>query len=129
MAEPLWGHGEKDHEVEEREDQTQFWEHQEQVSELKEGDKNACWSCGYTGHQRKSCPLRRRGDQGRRLALNLRKYDPERKKKNDEDRRSHYNSGYIPAQKYKSSRTSSADLPETKSKRSPVEKMLVKKRF
>jgi hypothetical protein len=125
MAEPLWGHGEGDHEVEEREDQVQFWEHPEQVSELKEGDKNACWSCGYTGHQRRFCPLRRKGDQGQKLALSLRKYDPERRRKNDEDRRSQY----TPAQKYRSSRTRSADLPETKPKRSPVEKTLVKKRF
>jgi hypothetical protein len=125
MAEPLWGDGEGDQAVEEREDQVQFWEHPEQVSELKEGDKNACWSCGYTGHQRRSCPLRRKGDQGQKLALTLKKYDPERKKKNDEERRSQYN----PAQRYRSSRTRSVNLPEIKPKGSQGEKTLVKKRF
>ena len=101
MAEPLWGDGADDHELEERDDQIEFWEHDEQISELREDGKRACWSCGDAGHQRRDCPLRRRGDQGRKLVLNLKQLDPEHLNKNDKGRRSHYNSGYTTAQRYK----------------------------
>ena len=125
LAEPLWGEKDGDEEIQESEDQYHFWEDFEQISEVNEGGKNACWSCGEPGHQRRFCPLRRKGQHGRNLALNLQKYDPERKGKPEEEGRRY--SGHKPSPRHRFSSVRPADPPEKK--KSQVTKTFVKKSF